>query len=239
MTQKDILGAAIVGIWQGNEDEKLHLHTSYGPVEEMPLEIFFRELDEMTELEVTAIEACRGSVLDLGAGAGCFAALLQQMEFEVHALDNSAGCAKVLHERGVQNVHQIDLYEYKAPKVNTVLIMMNGLGLAGKLENVVPFFDHLRQLLEPGGRIVVDSSDISYMYKRGSKPKDRYFGEVQFRFEYAGEMGEWFDWVYVDYKTLCNELTPNGWNIELLHQNKLGEYLVRIESSQNNTDGLA
>jgi hypothetical protein len=228
MIKKDPFGSAVLGIWKGNEDEKLLLHTSYGPVEEMPLEIFFRELDEMTELEVIAIESCRGSVLDLGAGAGCFSVLLQQMEFEIHALDNSLGCANVLHQRGVKNIHQIDLYSYNAPKVNTVLVMMNGLGLAGKLDNVVSFFDHLKSLLAPGGRIIIDSSDISYMYKRGTKPKDRYFGEVQFQFEYAGELGEWFDWVYVDYKTLCKVLAPHGWDIELLYENKLGEYLVKV-----------
>ena len=95
-----------------------------GRREEMPVEVFFREPEDLSELENTAIAACRGSVLDLGAGAGAHALLLQALEFDVTALDNSPGCVETMTLSGMNKVVDEDYKKHKS-KYDTLLLLMN------------------------------------------------------------------------------------------------------------------
>lgn len=227
-TIPDPHGKAILDYWHERQEFPLLLHTSYGPVEEMPVDIYFRKYDQMTDLEHLAIDSCKGTVIDVGAGAGCFSVVLEVLGHKVIALDNSPGCTEVLKAQEIGNVELADLYQYNGPKADTLLLMMNGLGLAGKLGNMPKFLKKLRSLLKPGGAVIADSSDISYLYKRKGKPEDRYFGEVKFQFEYEGEKGGWFDWLYIDPATLKHVAQREGWKVEVLYKDKTDAYLVRL-----------
>jgi precorrin-6B methylase 2 len=223
---RDIHGKAILDYYKGDEDATLLLHTSYGEAEEMPVEVFFREEIDLSTLEHLALIECKGKTLDLGAGAGAHSLILQSRGFEVYALETSPGCLEVMQKSGVNHCIKQDFRTYKG-QYDTVLVLMNGLGLAGKLENIPAFLDKCMSLLKPDGQLLIDSSDISYLYDDIPRPKG-YFGEVSYQYEYQGEKSEWFDWVYVDQNTLEEIVSGMDLSLEILITEDTEQYLARI-----------
>lgn len=224
---KDIHGKAIVDYYKKSTQSPLLLHNSYGESEEMPVEVFFREPEDLSELENTAVAACRGSVLDLGAGAGAHALLLQALEFDVTALDNSPGCIETMTLSGMKKVIDQD-YKLHTAKYDTILLLMNGIGLAGTLEEVPSFLKKCKQLLNEGGQILVDSSDISYLYEDGLEKPESYYGDIRYQYEYNGQKDDWFNWVYVDPKTLTELVQKTGMKIEILFTDENDQYLAKV-----------
>lgn len=196
----------------------------------MPVEVFFRDQLDFSTLEHLAIMECHGKVLDVGAGAGAHALVLQDLGFDTYAMENSPGCVEVMKQSGVTNVLFED-YRNHREKYDTLLIMMNGLGLAGTLDRLPAFLRKCMSLLNPGGQILFDSSDIAYLYEDGlPRPKD-YYGEVRFRYEYKGEMGDWFDWLYIDQNTLQDVVNREGYQLEILTTDENDQYLGKITAS--------
>jgi len=208
--------------------ETLRMFTSYGDVEEMPVWYLFREYDDMPELEKMALAVCEGKTLDVGAGTGVHSLLLQQMNKEVLAIDTSPTAVDIMNKSGVKNTECIDFFDLKAQSFDTIIMMMNGIGFIGQLSRFEQFLSKAGELLNPGGQIIFDSCDITYLYENEKRPKDKYFGEVSFQFEYKGQKGQWFDWVYID-KDKLSELADNaGWYVYFLHQDENDQYLVRL-----------
>ncbi len=224
---KDLHGKAIVDFYQGKNSSPLLLHTSYGTVEEMSVEVFFREEEDLSVLDLLALIECKGKVLDLGAGAGVHSLILASRGFEVIALENSPGCVEVMEQSGVPKVVKRDFRKHDN-KYDTVLMLMNGLGLAGKLDGVKPLLLQCMKLLKKGGQLLVDSSDISYLYDGDVPRPEGYFGELRYQYEYKGEKGDWFDWVYVDQQTLVQLAEEIDLEVEILHTDENDQYLARI-----------
>lgn len=206
----------------------LILHNSYGEPEEMSVEVFFREQDDLSDIEKMALHSCRGEILDLGAGAGALSLILQDMGKSVTALESDIGCAQLMQALGVESVIHEDFRKYQGQH-DTVLAMMNGLGLAGTLDAVPKFLKKCMSLLKPEGQLIFDSSDISYLYAGEAEDKAfDYYGEVRYRYEYKDETGDWFDWVYVDQDTLFSICKQLNLNFEVLHTDEYQQYLGRI-----------
>ncbi len=118
---KDILGKAIYNYHLGNTKEKLWIHNTYGEPDEMPLEYYFRDSENMPELELFALEHCRGKILDVGAAAGAHSLILQELKQDVTALDISPLLVKTMEARGVKNILCKDIFNYKpAVKYDTI-----------------------------------------------------------------------------------------------------------------------
>lgn len=224
---KDIHGKAILDYYKGDEDASLILHNSYGEPEEMPIEVFFREEIDFTTIEHLALIESEGKILDLGAGAGAHALVLQDRGLDVHAMEYSEGCAAVMKQSGVDKVIYGD-YRKHTDQYDTILVLMNGLGLAGKLSSISSFLKKCKSMLLPMGQILIDSSDLSYLYEDGLEEPKGYYGEVRYQYEYLEEKGDWFDWIYVDQKTLIEIVTKMGLKIEILHTDENDQYLARI-----------
>jgi hypothetical protein len=86
-------------------------------------------------------------------------------------------------------------------------MLMNGIGIAGTLANLEKTLTHAKSLLNEGGKILCDSSDIKYLYEDedGSlwvNLNQEYYGNFRFQMKYKKETGPWFDWLYVDFDSL-------------------------------------
>ncbi|MEM6644584.1 MAG: methyltransferase domain-containing protein [Bacteroidota bacterium] len=224
---KDVHGIAIYDYLCQRFDGKLTLHNNFGTPDEMPVEAFFRDEDELDELEVIALEQCRGRILDVGAGAGALSIILQHRGQQVTAIEHSTGCIHTMRKRGIANVIEADLNQHEE-RYDTLLMMMNGLGLAARLALLPSFLTHCKKLLSPGGQIIVDSSDISYL-SRDQTQTDSYFGEVSYQYEYRGEKSDWFDWLYVDPQTMKKMAEQLGVDLKILAENKHDQYLMKIQ----------
>jgi SAM-dependent methyltransferase len=223
----DALGQAIFDHYHQSEPSKLWIHNQYGPKEEMPVNTFFRDADDMPDLEFFAISECRGKVLDIGAGAGSHSLLLQDRGVDVTAIDISPLAVQVMQERGVNNAFEADIYSYQPGSFDTLLLLMNGIGLAGDLEGLKTLLKHLKSLLNHGGQILFDSSDLSYLYE-GNPPQDRYYGEIAYQYQYKQLKTDWFKWLYIDEQTLTQIANEEGFDVNVLVEDEYDQYLVRL-----------
>lgn len=227
---KDVFGQALTDYHRGKTDASLLLHNSYGEAEDMPVDVFFRSPEEFTELEHIALALCDGRTLDLGAGVGSHALHLQAQGIDVTALEISPLACGIMRQRGVARVVQADAFTYAGERFDTILMLMNGIGLAGTLSGVETLLSQCAKLLNEGGQLLFDSSDISYLYQDGDMPEPQtYRGEIQFQYEYGREVGDPFSWVYVDQNTLIEIAQRLGWVVQILHEDEYDQYLARME----------
>ncbi|UOQ76870.1 class I SAM-dependent methyltransferase [Hymenobacter sp. 5516J-16] len=235
-TAPDALGHALLAYQRGHLSATLAVHSSVADEEVLPAAYFFRSLWEMPEMERTALEECRGRILDLGAGAGCHALELQQRGFAVKAVDISPGAVQVMQERGLREVACHDIFDAvltQGEKFDTLLMLMNGIGLTGTLEGLERFLQHAKGLLAPGGQILATSSDISYLYEDedGALVFDLngpYYGEVEYTMQYATETGASFPWIFADPALLQDYAEAAGYEVEFLEEDDQQQYLVRL-----------
>lgn len=225
---KDILGQAIHDHYHQQQEHQLWINNQYGPREEMPVEAYFREEDDMPDIEWLALNECRGDILDIGAGAGAHVLILQERGFDVTALDISNMASTVMKARGVHKVITTNIFEYQDQQYDTLLLLMNGIGLTGTLLQLKIFLKHTQQLLKPGGQLLFDSSDIAYLYEGKLPENGPYYGEIQYQYQYNQQKTDWFPWLYIDEQTLTKIAEEMGYNMEVLLEDEFKQYLVRL-----------
>ena len=228
---RDVYGEALDDYFVHQEEKfPLILHTSYGDQDEMPVEIFFREPDDFPELEFIGLSLCDGRVLDVGAGVGSHSLYLQEKGFEVDALELSQIACHIMQQRGVQHIICEDFYKFEGQKYDTLLLLMNGIGLAGDVDGFRKLLQHSKELLTENGQLIFDSSDISYLYNDYNiKKPAHYFGEIQYQYEYKGTRGNLFKWLYLDQDLLIKISHELGWVVQILYEDENDQYLVRME----------
>lgn len=225
---QDLLGQAIYDYALEQEKGAVFIHNTYGEPDEMPVDIFFRGNKDFFDVEKNALKLCRGRVLDIGAGAGALTLELQKQKFEIDALEISELASKVMYLQGVKSIITGNVYDYSTPEpYDTLLLTMNTIGLVGELKNLRGFFTKLISSLKPDGQILFDSSDISYLFE-GERPSDKYHGEMDYQYEYGGQKGDWFKWLYVDFETAKEKAEEAGLYLELVFKNEeTGQYLAK------------
>jgi 2-polyprenyl-3-methyl-5-hydroxy-6-metoxy-1,4-benzoquinol methylase len=224
----DVYGTALEKYHQGQVNEKLWLETSYGETEEMPLEVFFRGKDDLPDLETFALDICHGTVLDIGAGVGSHSLILQESGLDVTALEISSIACTIMKERKIKKVVTQNIFSFDGKTFDTLLLLMNGIGLVGTIERLRTFLQHAKRLIKPGGQLLFDSSDISYLYEAETLPTDAYFGELSYRYKYKDLEGDWFEWLYIDQERLLEESAKLGWTAQIIYEDENDHFLARL-----------
>jgi SAM-dependent methyltransferase len=232
---KDLFGKAIYDFHTHNSPEDIITETSISEEDEMSVSYLFRSYNEMPKIEQKALQLAFGKTLDVGCGAGSHSLSLQNdRNLDVTAIDISEKAIETCKLRGVKKTKVKDILDFEGEKFDTILLLMNGTGIFGKLEHINRYLSKLKSLLNPGGQILIDSSDIIYMFDEdedGGKwiPSDNdYYGELVFTITYKGEKEEPFNWLYLDYNTLQNAATVNGLKCELILEGEHYDYLARL-----------
>ena len=228
----DPMGRAIADYHKAGTADRLRVFSPMFEEDEIPLATLFRRYEDMPLIERKALDMAKGKTLDVGAGAGCHSLVLQQRGVDVTAIDISPLSAATMSERGVRNVREQDFFALEG-KYDTILMLMNGIGIVGTLERMPEFFRHLDNILAPGGQVLCDSSDISYVFEDEDGIVEYpdtvcYYGELSFRMQYKDTIGEPFDWLYIDADTLKVQAARNGYNAEVVAEGEHYDYLARI-----------
>ena len=226
---------AMAAFHRGDRDAYMVVYDDYER-DEVPLSYFFRDSNEFPELERLALDLCRGRVLDVGAGSGCHTLALQERGFQVTAIEILPEMVDILKERGVRDARQATWMDLLDDPFDTVLMMMNGLGLSETLPGLRRFFRRARRLVRPDGQVLADSTDVRVWMEPkagrsgGSTRRDgRYVGELHFQIEFQGRKGPPFTQLYVDPETLDRTARSERWSCEILHSpDKYGNYLARL-----------
>lgn len=232
--EKDPMGQAIADFYKNGQSDLLRVFSSQFEEDEIPVRQLFRAETQMPAIERNALQLACGRILDVGAGSGCHSLALQQAGKEVLAIDISPLSVETMLKRGVRQVRQVNLFDERfCDTFDTVLMLMNGSGIVGRLENLPAFFCRMKQLLRPGGSILMDSSDLRYLFEEedGSFSIDLaagYYGEVDFQMQYKQVKGEPFDWLYIDFQTLSFYAAESGFRAELVMEGKHYDYLARL-----------
>ena len=232
---KDLFGKAILDYQTNNSPEDILTETSISEADEMSVAYLFRNYNEMPKLEQKALQLAKGKVLDVGCGAGSHALELQnERNLEVTAIDISENAVKACQLRGIKNVKVANILDLDIEnKFDTILLLMNGTGIFGTLNETAKYLQKLKSLLNEGGQILIDSSDLIYMFDQDeygaySIPADGYYGELTFTVQYKGETEETFPWLYLDYNTLQNAALANDLQCELVAEGEHFDYLAKL-----------
>ncbi len=227
------MGRAIFDYYHTKKAGKLRVLSSMFYEDEIPVATLFRNFAEMPIQEQRAIELCEGRVLDVGAGSGCHSIVIKDRGLEVEAIDISELSVEVMKARDIdaRNINFFD--ERFAEKFDTILLAMNGIGIVGKTDRLPDFFRSIKRLLAPGGQVLLDSSDIKYIFidEDGAMDIDLaagYYGEVDYKMRYKSVTGEPFDWLYIDFDTLSMYAEEHGFVCEKCIDGKHYDYLARL-----------
>lgn len=231
----DVMGqAGIDFMLSGNRDKIIKVWSDVAETDELPVKYLFRGFNEMPSLEQKALMLCRGRVLDVGAGMGSHSLYLQEHKLDVSALELSPLACEVMTRRGVKQVINNDFFALAADvKYDTILMMMNGIGLVGKVNHFARFFKQAAALLAPGGQIILDSSDLRYLFldDDGSlliNLSGRYYGEVIYKMSFDEYEGKRFPWLFIDDELLLYYAGLNGFSFEKLAEGPHYDYMGRL-----------
>lgn len=236
----DPMGSAIADFWRHGVAGRLRVFSPDFDEDEIPVESLFRTYDEMPALERRALQMASGRILDVGAGAGCHSLALQKMGKDVTAVEISALSAATMRDEGVERVLEQDFFRLAIdPAVpllkepfDTILMLMNGIGIAGSLERLPQLFACFDRLLAPGGQVLLDSTDLCYLFEEDGVIEipegDRYYGELEYQMQYKRVKGQPFPWLYLDPDTLKDEASRHGYNAEIIAQGDNYDFLARL-----------
>lgn len=229
---KDLMGKAIWDFHFNNDPEDLQTETSISELDELPVEYLFRSYKEMIPLEQKALQLAHGKILDVGAGAGSHSLYLQEIGKDCTALDISPKAVEVIKARGVKSAYCGNILTFSEGKYDTLLLLMNGTGIFESLSKIDVYLRKLKTLLNPNGEILIDGTDILYMFDQDEDggvliPAGGYYGELDYVVHYKGESEEPIKWLYLDYDTLKNAAENNGFKIEKVYKEE-DTYLAKL-----------
>lgn len=232
---KDLFGKAILDFQTNNAPENLITETSISEEDEMSVAYLFRDFNEMPKLEQKALELTKGKTLDVGCGAGSHSLYLQnKRNLDVTAIDISKNAIEACQLRSLASAKVTNILDLDSDeKFDTILLLMNGTGIFGTLKETAKYLQKLKSLLLPNGQILIDSSDIIYMFDEDEDgayiiPANGYYGELEFSLSYKGEKEDSFPWLYLDYNTLQNAAFANGLQCKLILEGEHYDYLARL-----------
>jgi len=230
---KDLFGQAILDYQTQNTPEDLITETNISEADDMSVSYLFRSYNEMPKIEKKALQLAKGKILDVGCGAGSHSLYWQEKGFDVTAIDISQKAINTCQLRGIKNARVQNLLAIENEKFDTIALLMNGTGIFGTLAETSKYLQKLKSLLSPNGQILIDSSDIIYMFDQDEDgayivPAEGYYGELTFTVSYKGQTEDTFPWLYLDYNTLQNAAHANGLQCELLLQGNHFDYLAKL-----------
>ena len=230
----DPVGHAVLDYLNGIRDESILVKTDIAEDEQLLPSYFFRTFEQMPIQEQEALRRCSGRVLDVGAGAGVHSIWLQEHGFEVDALEISPLSCETMRIRGIKNVLLQDIHTLTDLKYDTILLLMNGAGIAQTLSGLRTLLLHLKTLLNPGGKILADSSDLLYLFtdENGDTwvdiASDTYYGEMEYRLSYKSIQGKSFPWLFVDPDTFCDYAEFCGFSVKDKFAGAHFDYLAEL-----------
>ncbi|SDG73394.1 class I SAM-dependent methyltransferase [Psychroflexus sediminis] len=227
-SSKDIFGLAVENYFLKKDQTPISVHHTDFYDDEIPVDYLFRTYKDMPELEQLALDLCRGRVLDVGCCAGSHSLELKAKGHEILPIDISEKCIQTCRKRGLQEALQIDFFKLNQQKFDTILLLMNGIGIAQTLKNLPVFFQKLKALMKPDCQVLLDSSDLIFLYEDEILEEDIYYGEMKFKTSYKKQLSDSFTWLYLDFALLKTEAQKEGFQCELIYEDEHYSFLAKL-----------
>jgi len=236
---KDPLGQAVRDYMKGEREGEIHVTSDIAVDDVIPVPYLFRTWEEMPQWEQKAMDLVYGKVLDVGAGTGVHSLIMQERGREVVPIDISPGAVEVMRQRGLVQAQQAQLEDMSKASFDTIFLMMNGIGIVGDLDRLATFLSYAHEVLKPDGQILLDSSDLIYLFSHEITiddklefsipfPQDRYYGIITYEMKYKNMKSDPFQWLYIDFQRLENIAFQCGFHCQQVMQGSHFEYLARL-----------
>lgn len=231
--ESDPMGLAGLDYLQGEKNGKITVRSNIAEDDYIPVKYLFRTFHQMPELEQKALMLCRGKVLDIGSGVGSHTLYLQEKGLTIDCLDISPLNNQVASQRGVKHPITGDFFDFTTTeKYDTLLLLMNGIGIVGQINQLAKFFEKVKDLLAPGGQVLMDSSDLRYLYIDEDSYciplQDRYYGEVTYNMRYKKAKSTPFKWLFIDDSLMAQKCAENGFTFEKIADGDHYDYLAKL-----------
>lgn len=228
-SSKDIFGLALESYYNEKDRAPILVHNEDFFDDEIPVDYLFRSFDEMPKLEQIAIDECYGKVLDVGCCAGSHSLELKARGHDVLPIDVSSKSIEVCKERGLQEAKHQDFFNLEAEEFDTILLLMNGIGIAKRLDHLDTFFQKLKELMHAKSQVLLDSSDLIYLYESEDLDEDSYYGELTYSISYKNALSDPFHWLYLDYGLLKEEASKRGFLCQLIYEDDHYGFLAKLQ----------
>ncbi len=229
---QDPFGNACLSYLNGNRNLEIEVLCNITESDVIPVDYLFRTFDEMPKVEQEALELCHGKTLVIGAGAGCHSLWLQEKGLSVDSIDTSGGAVDTMLQFGIQNVEQIDFYNVnETKKYDTIISLMNGIGIAQDLKGLPLFLSKCKALLNKNGQLLIDSTDINYLIEEEEveyQTTDNYIGEVEYKMLFENAESDWFKWLYIDSNKLTQIASNEKLNTTIITKGGDFNFLARL-----------
>lgn len=231
MSKNDPLGQAILDFAKHGKAKDIVVASDLCDDDIIPVDYLFRSYADMPKMEQVALAHCEGKILDVGSGSGIHANYLKELGKEISCIDISQKATEYAKSLGLE-ARTLNFFDLKDESYDTLLFMMNGIGIAGTLANLDKTLIHAKSLLNPGGQILCDSTDIKYLYEDedGGMWVDlntEYYGNFRFQMKYEEHETPWFDWLYVDAESLAASAKKCGFSCEILVEEET-QFLAKL-----------
>ena len=230
--RNDPFGKACLSYLNGNKNLEIEVLCNITDSDVIPVDYLFRIFSEMPEVEQKALLQCKGKALVIGAGAGCHSLWLQEKGFEVDSIDTSVGAIETMKQFGIKNVKKQDFYLFKSSKkYDTIISLMNGVGIAGDLKGLPLFLEKCKSLLKENGQLLIDSTDINYLIEGEEisyAPSENYIGELEYKMIFENEETDWFKWLYIDEEKLIEIANLVDLKTEIITNGGDYNYLAKL-----------
>jgi len=160
-------------------------------------------------------------VLDIGAGGGRISFYLQEKGYDITALEKSKLICRVLKERRMKKIINIDIFEYFPRKKYDTALIVNVFSIFGEeKENIAKLFAHVAQkVLKKFGKLIFISVDTKS-------------GKTEFlkrRFIFDKKIGKWLKSFYSSSKEIMQEAKKNGFFLKKYKKNKKRQYCLILK----------
>jgi len=229
----DLIDTAIYNYHIKKINEPLITWTSYTYKDSLDCKYFFRKYNEMPIIEQKALKLAKGKILDVGSGAGCHSLYLQNIKkYSVTSIDISKKSIEVSKLLGLKKTINQSFFYHKNHSYDTILFLMNCAGICGTLDRLELLLNHSLKLLNNDGCILIDSSDLIYLFDKDLDGGvwvrgDKYYGELIYNLSYYDQV-ESFPWLYVDYKKLEEVASKVNLRCEKIINGKNYDYLAKL-----------
>lgn len=226
---KDIFGEAAKAFYYDQDKTDIIVESPDFDDDLISIKYLFRNFEEMPIIEQSALNNCHGKVLDVGCSVGSHSLWLQEKGLDVTGIDLSEGSVEIAQERGTKKVKVQDFYNLETEKFDTLLFLMNGSGIIGSLENIPKFFEQSRKLLNQNGKILMDSSDLIFLFDEKPDPSEGYYGELEFLIKYKDQSSESFPWLYIDPELIYEMAQKHRFSCKILKKGPHFDYLAELK----------
>lgn len=201
-------------------------------------QVYFTEYDEWPEHVKNALQHVRGTVLDIGCGAGRHSLWLQENRFEVTGIDVSPLTVEVCKLRGLKKVEVLPIADI-TPELgvfDTIIMFGNNFGLVESFDKARWFLEKLQDITTERGRIIAESRDPYQTkvpehleYHEFNRKKGRMAGQLRLRTRYKKYMDPWFDYLIVSKEEMKGILKDTGWSVKKFIDGEHSMYVAVID----------